>query len=108
MARVPTRLSGPTQLTNSPVTQLTVAASELNVIRHLHVQNPSGAPVNLTVSIGTDAANKRIYDAYPIAANSAVDLFGYYPLVAAEILQASGSTTGVLVLTVNGDRVILG
>lgn len=108
MARTPKRLSGPSQLTNVTVTKYTVPALTKTVIRHIHVSNPSGAAVNFTASIGADAAGTRIFDAYPIAANSAVDLFGYWVMDVGEILAAFGSTTTVLNLTVNGDEITLG
>lgn len=108
MARIPKRLFGPAQLTNAAATKYTVPALTKTVIRHIHVQNPSGAPVNFTASIGADAAATRIFDAYPIAATTAVDLFGYWVMDVAEIFQALGSSTGVLVLVLNGDEIVLG
>lgn len=98
------RLSGPSQLTNAAVTKYTAPAGLKGIIRHIHVVNPSGASVNLTMSIGADAAATRIFDAHPIAATSEFDHYCYYNITAAEILQAFGSTTGVLVLTVSGDE----
>lgn len=108
MARTPKRLSGPSQLTNTTATKYTVPALTKTVIRHIHVSNPSGSAVNFTASIGADAAATRIFDAYPIAANTAVDLFGYWVMDVGEVLAAFGSTTTVLNLTVNGDEITLG
>lgn len=101
------RLSGPSQITNAAVTKYTVAAGNRGIIRHIHVLNPSGSIVNFTASIGADAAGTRIYDATPIPANSAQDFFCFHVLAAAEILQAFGSTTLVLVLTVNGEEEVV-
>lgn len=101
------RLSGPTQITNAAVSQYTVGAGLRGIIRHIHVSNPSASPVNFTMSIGADAAATRIYDAYPIAAFGSVDFFCFHVLAAAEILQAFGSTTLVLVLTVNGEQEVV-
>lgn len=108
MSRIPTRLHGPALVTNTAATKVTVAALEKNVIRHIHVQNPSASPVDLTMSIGTDAAGTRIFDGYPIAADSVLDHFGIYILDAAEIVQAFASTTNILTLTIDGDRIVLG
>jgi hypothetical protein len=108
MARTPKRLFGPAQLTNSTATKYTCPALTKTIIRHIHVSNPSGSPVNLTVSIGADAAGTRIFDAYPIAATSAVDLYGYWVVDVAEIVAAFGSTTAVLVMVLNGDEITLG
>ncbi len=77
-------------------------------MRHIHVQNPSGSAVTFTASIGADAAGTRLFDAYSIAANAVLDHFCYYVLEEAEIFQALAGTTNVLVLTIDGDRVVLG
>ena len=98
------RLSGPTQLTNVTATKYTAPAGIRGIVRHIHVSNPSGAPVNFTLSIGADAAAVRVFDAYPIAAGAVLDHYCYYALVAAEILAAFGSTTLILVLTINGEE----
>lgn len=105
MARTPKRLAGPAQISNTAATKYTVPSNTKTVVRHIHVSNPSGSPVNLTLSIGTDAAGVRLFDAYPIAAGAVLDHYCYHVLDAAEIIQAFGSTTNVLVLTVNGDEI---
>jgi hypothetical protein len=107
MAKISTRLYGPAALTTSAATKFTVAASELNIIRHIHVSNPSGGALTFTCSIGADAAGTRIFDAYSIAAGSVLDHYGYYTMVAAEVFQALGSGTA-LIITVSGDRIVLG
>jgi hypothetical protein len=108
MPRIATRLAGPAQLTNAAATKFTVAAGELNIIRKIHVSNPTGTAVNFTASIGADAAATRIFDAFPVPANSVLDAFGPYTMNAGEVFQASASTTLVMNLTVDGDRSILG
>lgn len=107
MARIATRLHGPAQVSNVAATKFTVAANENNILRHIHIQNPSGSPVTFTASIGADAAATRIFDAFSIAANTVNDYFCYYVLAEAEIFQALAGTNNILVLTLNGDRVIL-
>ena len=108
MPRVAFRFHGPAQVSNVAATKFTVPASEKAIIRHIHIQNPSGAAVAFTSSIGADAAGLRIFDAYSIAANSVLDHFCYYILEPAEILQAFAGTNNILVLTIDGDRVVLG
>lgn len=108
MARIPTRFSGPAQVSNAAATKFTVAAAEKNIVRHIHVQNPSGSPVTFTASIGADAAGTRIFDAYSIAAGASFDHFCYYDLDAAEIFQAFAGTNNILTLTIDGDRIVLG
>lgn len=108
MARIPTRLHGPAQVSNAAATKFTVAASEKNIVRHIHVYNPSGSAVTFTASIGADAAGTRLFDAFSIAAGGVLDHFCYYDLDAAEIFQALAGTNNILVLTINGDRIVLG
>lgn len=107
MPRIATRLAGPAALTTTSTTKFTVSSSELNIIRHIHVSNPSGSSVTFTASIGADAAGTRIFDAYSIPANSVFDHYCLYVLAAAEVFQAAASTT-TTVLTVDGDRSVLG
>lgn len=96
------RAHGPAQLTNAAVTKYTVPAGLRFIMRHIHIENP-GAAVTFTASIGADAAATRLYDAYPIGANTAIDLWGYWPVSAAEIIQALASVTLQLVITISGD-----
>lgn len=108
MARIPTRMTGPGQITNAAVTKYTVPALTKAIMRHIHVSNPSGASVTFTMSIGADAAGTRLFDAYSIAAGAIFDHFCYYVLSPAEIVQALAGTTLVINLTIDGDEIILG
>lgn len=108
MARIATRFSGPAQVSNAAATKLTVASGEKNEIVHIHVQNPSASTVTFFMSIGGDAAGTRLYDAYPIGPGQVLDLFPYYVLDAAEVLQAYAGTNNILTLTIDGYRVLLG
>lgn len=108
MARIPTRMTGPGQITNAAVTKYTVPALTKSIMRHMHVSNPSGAAVPFTLSIGADAAGTRLFDAYTIAAGAVFDHFCYYVLAPAEIVQAFAGTTLVINLTIDGDEIILG
>jgi hypothetical protein len=97
------RLYGPAQLTNAAATVYTAPAGIRAVVRHIHVSNPTAGPVNLTLSIGLDAAGTRVFDAYPIAAGSVLDHYCIYAIEPGEAMQAFGSVTGDLVLIVDGD-----
>lgn len=114
MARTPKRLAGPALVATGPATIYTVPAVTKTIIRHIHIQNPSAAPVTLTLSIGADAAATRILSAYSIPAAAAgvtgnvIDFFCYYVMEAAEILQAAAGTNNILTITVNGDELTLG
>jgi hypothetical protein len=103
------RITGPALVSNAAATKYTVPAGLRLTIRHIHVENPSGAPVNFTASIGADAAGTRIYDAYSIPAAAAgqpasvLDVFCFYILEAAEIFQAFADTNNILTLTIDGE-----
>ena len=114
MARTPTRLYGPAQIATGPTTVYTVPASTKTVIRHVHVSNPSGSPVTLTLSIGADAASTRLFATYSIPAaaagvtDSVREIFWYQIMDAAEILTLSAGTNNILVIVINGDEITLG
>jgi hypothetical protein len=108
MAKTPLRFSGPAQLTGTAATQYTTPSATKSIVRHIHVSNPSGSAVTLTISIGTDAAAKRVFDAFSVAAGTVLDHFCYYVLETTEIIQAFAGTASVLVLTIDGDQLTLG
>lgn len=108
MARIPTRLHGPALVTNAAATKYTVPALTKTIMRHVHIQNPSGSAVTFTLSIGADAAAVRLFDAYSIAAGTVLDHFCYYVLAAAEIVQGLAGTNNILTLTIDGDEIVLG
>jgi hypothetical protein len=99
------RLAGPAALTGAAATKYTVGTGVRGIIRHIHISNTSAGVITVTVSIGTDAAGTRIFDAYSIAAGAVLDHYCLYVLAAAEIIQAfqnTGGTTGVL--TIDGEE----
>lgn len=91
---------GPTQLTTSAATVYTAGASG-GILRSIHVQNASGSDVTFTLSIGTDAAAKRMWDAVTIRANGGtLDWTGFHPLTTAStVVQAKASANSALVIT---------
>lgn len=103
MPKLPTRIHGPAAVSNVAATKYTVAAGQQIIVRHIHVENTAAGAVNFTMSIGADAAGTRIYDAFTIAAGAVLDVFCYYVLVAAEIIQAFASVNNQLVLTLDAD-----
>lgn len=114
MPRLPKRLYGPAAVATGPATVYTVPASTKTIVRHLHIQNPSGAAVTYSLSIGADAAGTRWFATYSIPAaapgvtDSVRDHFMYLVLEAAEVLQLSAGTNNILVVTVNGDELTPG
>jgi len=108
MARIAKRLAGPALITNAAANKYTVPAVTKTIVRHIHVQNPTGAAVTFTLSIGADAAATRLFDAYSIAAGAVLDHFCYYVLEAAEVIEALAGTNNVMTLTIDGDEIVLG
>jgi predicted amidohydrolase len=108
MARIAKRLAGPAQVSNVAATKYTVPATTKTELRHIHVFNPSGSAVTFTMSIGTDAAATRIYDAVSVGAGAELDRFCFYVLDAAEVIQALAGTNNILTLTLDGYEIVLG
>lgn len=108
MPRISKRLHGPAQVSNSAATKYTTPANTKTIVRHVHIQNPSASAVTFTMSIGTDAAGVRLFDAYTIGAGQVLDHFCYYVLEETEVIQAFAGTNNILVLTIHGDESVLG
>jgi hypothetical protein len=102
------RLVGPTRPSGAAATLYTVPTNRRTVIRHIHAYNPGGGSVNLTVSIGTDAAATRILDAFPVAEDVPFDDYkSRYALAEGETIQAFASTADRVVLTIHGEELTL-
>ena len=99
------RLAGPSQLTGSAATVYTTPGATTTIVRNIHVANNTSGAVTFTMSIGADAAGKRIYDAVSIPAHDALDWSGFLVLAATETLQAFASAGTSLTLTVSGVEV---
>lgn len=102
------RLAGPAQLTNSAATIYTApAAGTYNTgkikLRVLRFFNADSQTRNLTVSVGTDAANKRIRDAYPMASKTTHEIWGPINLDVGEVIQAFCDTTLVITYEIDGE-----
>ena len=97
---LPRRLSGPALLSNSAVTLYSAWRSA--GITMLHVSNPSGSALDVTISIGSDAQGTRILDSYAVRADWAGSFKCYYVLQAGEVLQGFASVGSVATLTVSG------
>lgn len=96
------RLSGPTALTGSAVTQYTAPAATTTTIKSIHVANETGSAATLNISVGTDAANKRFAFGFSIPANSNYDWEGTLVLAAAEVIQAYSGTASSLTMIMSG------
>lgn len=105
MPRVPTRIAGPALVSNSAATKYTVPASTTALLRSITICNASASAADFTLSIGTDAAGTRIFDAFPIPADSQKTYWCYHALIATEIIQAFSGTNNVLTLTLDADLI---
>lgn len=93
---------GPALLTDSAADLLVVPAGFRARIVSTRASNPSGASVDLTLSIGTDATAARIYDGYPVAADGILDDRTPYDVAAGEKVQGFASSADALNLTLAG------
>jgi hypothetical protein len=105
MADTAKRLSGPALLTGAAATVYTVPALTTTILRSVHVTNETGSTATFTMSIGTDAAGKRLWTALDIETKTSFDWSGFIVLAAGEVLQAFSATVGALTLTTSGVEV---
>jgi hypothetical protein len=114
MARTPKRLVGPALIATGPTTVYTVPASTKTIVRHIHIQNPTGSAVTYSLSIGADAVGTRLFQTFSIPAaaagvtDSVRDHYWYQVMDAGEIMTVSAGTNNVLTITVSGDEITLG
>lgn len=96
------RVVGPVALAAATATLYTVPAGATTTIRNLHITNDSAAPVNFTLSIGTDAVGKRFYSQMSLAPRDSLDWFGALVLTAGELLTGFASVAGVATIVATG------
>jgi len=114
MPRTPRRIYGPALVATGPATVYTVPAVTKTILRQIHLQNPSGAPVTFTLSIGADAAGTRLWSSYSIPAaaagvtDSVRDIGLYIPMEAAEVIQIAAGTNNILTIVISADECTLG
>ena len=97
------RIAGPTQLGTTAATLYTVPSGRRMQIRHIYLNNPTGSPVDVALSIGTMATATRIIDE-TLAAGTRRDLRNKatYTLAAGEIIQGQASTGSAVVAVIDG------
>lgn len=114
MGRTIKRLYGPAQVATGPTTVYTVPALTTARVTHVHVHNPSGSPVTLTLSIGADAAGTRLISAQSIPAAAAgvtgnmLDWYWSTPMTTGEILTLSAGTNNILTIVIDGEEYVAG
>lgn len=110
MPRTPKRIYGPALIATGPATVYTVPALTKAILRWMQVQNPSGAAILFSFSVGADAAGTRLWDAYsiPAAAAGVSDnvrpFYLYLPMDVGEIVQLKASTNNILTIVIGADE----
>lgn len=110
MARQPVRMIGPgTAGINTAAGMRYTAPSYVpttlrSVVRHIHVSNPAGSAITVSVGIAGSAAINRVFDGYSIAASAVLDHYCQYPLASGETVDAWTNAQGVPVVTISGDE----
>jgi hypothetical protein len=106
----PRRLAGPTQLAAAAATIYTVPALLSALIRHIHIQNPTGSVATVfTISVGADAAGTREYSTFAlVAGGTPFDWYPYLPLTTGQIIQAFADVAASMVITIGGDEWVTG
>lgn len=100
--RIYKRFYGPALLPAAAADLYTVPWGKRIRVLDTHVSNPSAGAVDLTLSIGADAAGTRVYDGLSIPADSRKDDFTPYELAAGEKIQGFASSAATLNLTITG------
>lgn len=96
------RLVGPKQLENTTTTQYTVPTNVRTKLKSVWISNPTGGSVDVTASVGADAAGTRFLDGYPVAADEVVQFFNVATMEDGEILAMHASAATSLVAVVDG------
>lgn len=98
----PRSLAGPQTLGTTAATLFTVPSGATYRIDTISVSNPTAGAVDFTLSVGTDAAATRLFDGYPIRADSEFTWHPFLPVSATEIVQAFAGTSNSLVISIEG------
>lgn len=96
------RLSGPSLLGTSAATLYTVDSGTRATISHVRLVNNTSSPVDVTMSIGADAAGTRIWDSKTLEADRSLSVKGPFTMEAAEVFQAFAGTASAVTATILG------
>lgn len=97
------RIIGPRHLPASAETLYTVPSGRRCTLQNIWASNPSGSPVDISLSIGTDAAATRIFDDHPVLGDNVLyrRRGADYVLEAGEVIQGFADTASTVVLMVD-------
>jgi hypothetical protein len=96
---------GPVALAAAAATLYTVPTGSTVILRHIRIANTTAGAVTFTLSIGTDAAGKRLASGKSIPANDIWDWSGFIVMLSTEIIQGFASAATSLTITVSGVEV---
>lgn len=107
--RQASQLLAPTAAATSDATLFTSAAATVTIMRHIRVCNTAGSSATFSIGIGGTAATAAncIASGQAVAANSSVDLYGYYVLPASTAVHALASAVTVT-FEIGGDLSVAG
>lgn len=72
------------------------------IIDHIRLVNNTSSPVDVTMSIGADAASTRIWDSKTLAADESKSVKGPFTLESEEIFQAFAGTADAVTISAHG------
>ncbi len=111
MAGTLKRLAGPAYIAASAADIFNASSALIySVIRHIHVANVTGGAVTFTLYIGATGGSTggtELFKAHSIAANSEFDYYCAKKLVSTDFLSGLASAGTSLVITVEGEQVVV-
>lgn len=103
MADAGKRWYGPAQPDAAVAADLfTVTGGHKGHVTNITIANTTSTDATLTLSIGADAAAKRIVSAMNVPANGVIVLNGYWYIDGAEKMQGFQGTASALTVTISG------
>lgn len=96
------RLIGPLLLSTSAATLYSVPTGRRATISHVRLVNNTSSPVDVTMSIGADAAGTRIWDSKTLEADRSLSVKGPFTMEAGEVFQAFAGTSSAVTITLLG------
>lgn len=105
------RIAGPAYLSNAAADIYTPPASTIyTVIRHIHITNVTAGAITFTLYVGAtggSAGGTEQFKAYSVAANNSYDYYCSLKMVSTDFLSGLASAATSLVITVEGEQVVV-
>lgn len=105
------RIAGPAFIAAAAANVYTPAAATIyTVIRHIHIANVTAGAVTFSMYVGGtggSAAGTELFKSYSVAANSSFDYYCVLKMVSTDFLTALDGNGAALVVTVEGEQVVV-